>query len=129
MAQQRPRPRAGQAQQLVLRGRAGGADGAHDARVAARQQLLVGLAEGARAELLGALAGEDGVRVRVHEAGDDQPASRIEHVRLGGQGRGQGGAWPDPDDAPLARGQRAVLDHAQSPMRALHVALRHGDEL
>ncbi len=102
---------AGEGGQLLLRGRPRGPHRAHDA-AAGRLDLQVAGAGQAAAVLAGALAGEDGVRVGVDEAGQHARPFGVDDQGVGGdvQAVADGGLLADPDDAALARGQGAVRD-------------------
>ena len=116
MRRERAQPGVGEVGQLVVARRAGGAHGAEDAASLARQ-FLIRDAGVAQLELLGAVAREDEMRVRIHEARQDGAPARVHDsaaplkVNLSRQRV----LRPDPDDAPVPRRHRPALDHAQRP--------------
>ena len=76
MRRERAQPGVGEVGQLVVARRAGGAHGAEDATPLSRQ-LFIRDARVAQLELLGAVAREDEMRVRVHESRQDGAPTRI----------------------------------------------------
>ena len=98
--------------QRVLTGGAGVPDRPHDAAVGKR------LAADPRRRLVGARAGPEQVDVRVDEAGDDAAAAGVDDpsaVRQAHPAEPAAGR-PDPDDLPVAGGDRRLLQDTQRPL-------------
>src|SRR5205807_1311549 len=90
-------------------------DGGHDA-AAGRGDLLIRLAGDAALPLVGAVAGEDEVRVAVHQAGDDGPAAEVDRDgarRL----RRQVARRPQPGDTLALEDDGSVGDDAELAQR------------
>jgi hypothetical protein len=96
-------------EQLLFAGGARPPHGRADA-AARRGDLLVAHARGALLELVGAVAREDGVRVRVHEARRQDAPARVEDLAVRARQRLDLFAAAGPLDQPAADEQRAALD-------------------
>ncbi len=106
--------RQGGSEQGLFAGGAGGAHRGHDAAAGARDGLIADTFQ-ALLELAGAVAGENQMRVRVDQARSDQGVARVECLpaQIVERSR-QLRARPQPQDAPVAPGQCAVLDQAMA---------------
>ena len=104
------------------------ADSGEDA-AARGQDVEIGRARHLHLELVGAVARPDDVRVRVHEAGHDDTAPRVEG-RFVGIGGAQVVGSADRDDLLVAHDDRAVLEDAERAegASALRTA-REGEQL
>ncbi len=98
-------PPARSVEELLVAGVAGGAHRRQDA-AARLLNLQVRLALRAQIEFVGARPGEDGVRVRLHQAGRDQSAACV-NLPHPGIGRASGAGV---DHAPAANGDAGLLE-------------------
>ncbi len=116
----------GQLGELLLARGARRVDGQADA-AAALQQLEVADAGEPLAVLGGPLAGEDGVRVTVDEAGQHAGTLGVEFDGVGREAdlASEVGLAADPHDLPFVCGERPAGEHAEPLSRRTH----HGHEL